>query len=82
MNLVMAAGVVFLVVGIGVQAYGIAQIAPCAYSSPPKSSCGGGLTVTTNGISLFLILVGLVAIIRTRQQQRGEQPQVFAGPKK
>ena len=66
MNSILAAGVIFLVVGIGVQAYGLSQIAQCAYSTPPGSTCGG-LSVIGNSISLFLILVGLVAIVRTRQ---------------
>jgi hypothetical protein len=66
-NPVMTAGVIFLVVGLGVQAYGVAQAYQCAYSSPPKSSCGG-LSVVGNSISLFLVLAGLMAIIWKRQK--------------
>jgi hypothetical protein len=66
-NPILTAGVIFLVVGLGVQAYGVAQAYQCAYSSLPKSNCGG-LTVIGNSISLFLILAGLMAIIWKRQK--------------
>lgn len=69
MNSILAAGVIFLVVGLGVQAYGVSHAYQCAYSSP-KSSCAG-LSVVGNSISLFLILMGLLAIIRTRRKGSG-----------
>jgi hypothetical protein len=69
-NTILAAGVIFLVVGLGVQAYGFVQVYQCAYSSPPKSNCGG-LTVFENSLSLFLVIMGLVAVIRTRQKGSG-----------
>ena len=70
MNPILTAGVIFLVIGLGVQAYGAAQLSQCAYASPPRSSCGG-LTVVGNSLSLALILFGLVGIIRARQKGSG-----------
>jgi hypothetical protein len=68
-NSVFVAGIIFLVVGAGLQVYGLSQISQCVYANPPKASCGG-LTVEGNGLSLFLIFVGLVAIVRTKQMAR------------
>jgi len=79
MNAILAGGVVFLAIGLGVQAYGLAQLSQCAYGPSAKTACGG-VEVLANSISIFLILVGLVAVVRTVQSRKtGNSPMTSVG---